>query len=230
MYKKRRVFIICIFSFIIIASLYFLTLFILNSFLFKIEKIITEPFNYNLSKYLEEKIIGKNIFKLDIKKLKKQTLKDFYKDLEEIEFLKILPNSIKVRFKPRKFIFQVFYRGKWYMLDKNLKAVKRLKYAPHPQLIEIRGLEFKDKDKIQVLRVLSQGLEEQGFLKEIKFIEIYTLVNLRFKMKSNLKIIIGYKDIKNRLSSLKEILKRIKKEDLEYVDLRFEKPVIRFKR
>ncbi len=225
-------------KFLLIGGLFLLTIIIfcyllcvlLNSFLFKVKKIEIAPFNHILSEHIKKRIANRNIFKLDINALRKEVLRKFYTEIEDVHFFKEFPNSIRVKFEPREFNFQFFYKGKWYILDKDFRVKKRLKYPPHPQLIIIEGLDLQNKDKVNVLKELCKDLRDFKFIKKIKSVQIYNLVNLKFKMNSGLKVIIGYKDLKNRLKLLKKILNRIKEKDLDYIDLRFAKPVIKFKK
>ncbi|MBN1872101.1 MAG: cell division protein FtsQ/DivIB [Candidatus Omnitrophica bacterium] len=235
--KMTAVALIATFCIAVVASLYFLYFkspYFIVSDLIVTGKSKESSINYN---DLENRILDKNIFMLNIKELREYML-DRYKEILDIELTKAFPNAVTAAISLREPIAQL-YKLYYYPVDKDGVILSGVKDLPDGKLPVISGINFDLSKRIgqqagsQRLKKAIELLQEinaSGILREHKLVEI-DISNERnaiIFLEDGLEIKIGHQDFAPRLASLKNILQdpRIRPTDIRYIDLRFKEPVI----
>ncbi|MCM8799203.1 MAG: cell division protein FtsQ/DivIB [Candidatus Omnitrophica bacterium] len=226
-------FFLIIFSILILFFIIKKTLsFLLSSDYFKIKQIINNQPEIDLS-YLKDE----NIFRLNFKELADQINKKF-PTYKIIKLNKQLPDTIIGEFKKRNpvaYLHLNYYVG----IDEEAVLVE-LKDIPINSLPLISGIEtklinLKLGQKVQLTEI-RYALELIAKIKSKKFFEGYILkkidiTNLK-EMKffiDGLKVIIG-EEIERGLRVLELLLPELKQDlpKIEYIDLRFKEPVVKY--
>lgn len=207
--------------------------FLFNSDYFKIKNILSNQAHIDFLSYLKEE----NIFKLNLKEIADQINKK-YPSYRIVRLSKQLPDTVIIELKKRQpiaYLRLIHYWG----IDEEAVLIE-LKEVPQSSLPVIYGLDAKLSNlklgqRIQLTEV-SQALEFIKKIKSKKFLESYNLkkiyvANLK-DMKffiDGLEIRIG-EDIDKGLKLLELLLPELKKDfpKIEYVDLRFKEPVVKY--
>jgi len=227
--------------------------FIYTADTFKIKKENIRS-NLVLGESLEGKIIGKSLFSVNIK-LISQYLWKKYPEYKVIYVTKRFPSSLVVNGIKRKDIAQV--KGKsFYPIDKDSVLLSNGSSSPYNGLIIIELNEhnrfFRKGFKIQDGNLnyafdLIETLKSEGFLDDyaVRTINPTNLATLYFivdsedsnkegsKSADSIKIIVGESNFKDKIRRLKNIISKELNDKLslvKYIDLRFKKIYIEFKR
>lgn len=214
--------------------LYFKTPFFVVQDVIMVGKVSDTSVNYD---DLQQLIMDKNIFKLDLSVIRSYMLCN-YQELLDLQFSRAFPNSI-IAFiilrKPVAWVHQEFY----YPVDTDGVILSGVKDYPDKDLPVISGVRSSlerhvgratDSRRVKTALLLLKELSSSGILNEHKLVEIdiSSIRNAIFFLEDGLEIKIGNKNYASRLENLKKILQdpKIKPIDIRYVDLRFKEPVI----
>lgn len=219
--------------------------FILRSDIFLIRNIkfqnrVSPPLKSNLRELLGKKIQGKSIFFLDLAQLEKELPKKF-PQIKKISFQKKLPDQLLIRVEERKPVavlrtgapaspsgrhyFLVDKEGVVFAKSATFSGVPLL-FLPEEETPSL-GKEIGKGRVNSACKIISllgeKGIEaEKVFLKEG---EIEIILQEKIKI-----IFPGQNDFSFKVASLQSILSSLKMEGKipKEIDLRFERPVVRF--
>lgn len=243
--KKRRLKIpvSTIIIILILLSAIYIFLKFLSGFLWT-----SEYFNIKTVKVNEKDIdlsflLGKNIFALDLKKEAKE-ISTMYPNYYKVRLVRQLPNGISVKLEKRKpLAYLRLYR--YFAIDEeavlfNLDSDNAL----NPNLPIILGLETKifgpkggkrycDIKELALCLDLIREIKGIRGLKDykIKKIDVSFFPNFSFYILENIEIKIGTSNINHKLRLLNSILTNPRQDlsRIQYIDLRFKEPVIKYK-
>lgn len=208
-----------------------------NSEYFKIKDIVAKGVDsIDLSNFK-----GRNIFMLNLQEESKR-LSALYPTYKRIRLIKVLPNRLFVDFISRKPLGIVkLYR--YFCVDEDATLFDVPAQLQKLDLPLILGLDTKifgpKPGRIYNIKELNLALDiikevdKNRNLKDykIKIIDVANLANATFFLNEGLEIKLGGDDIRNKINILSSLLIQLKSEqrNIEYIDLRFKEPVIKFK-
>lgn len=241
---------------LVIISLFVMSLIIIqlarvlkNLNYFKIKNItLSEPkervFDFS---YLK----GRNIFNVDLLKESK-SISGLYPSYKKIRLIRILPNRLFIDFVKRKQLAYIkLYRN--FCVDEELVLFDVPEYlegsglslsqAQLADLPVITGLETKifgaksgRKYYIKELEIaidIIKSFNRNRRLRDNKMqrINVLNADSISFYVSGNLEIKFGQENIKDKIDTLSSLLINVKNElnNIEYIDLRFKEPVIKYK-
>ncbi|MCF7873911.1 MAG: cell division protein FtsQ/DivIB [Candidatus Omnitrophica bacterium] len=213
--------------------------------------------NLNINKNIISKIEGKSIFELDLNKLHSYLIRQ-YPEYKEIKILKKFPNFIEIQIEKRKPIAQIRAKN-FYLVDRDGVVVSQGKsnyfegfpiitdssfrqYLPKGKNVYSRELTaafrliqvIKDENLLELINSLDS--DYQFKLKDINISSPETiyfyLTNQKYYQK-RIKVILNRQELKEKISLLKELIKQKLKDKLSlirYIDFRFQKVAVGFKR
>lgn len=177
--------------------------------------------------------IGKNTFRLDVKKISKKIISE-HPEFKNCIIERSFPGGLVLNIYARQPAVQIDY-GKFYLVDKEGILLSKPKEEILEKVPVVTGINWKPSEKVgkkqpsprlfKALKLVS-AVEESGLLEEysMKRIDVSDHRNLVFFVDGELEIKIGRENFGQRLNLLKETLASsyINKNDLEYIDLRFD--------
>lgn len=186
---------------------------------------------------LEQMVIGRNIFKLNLKEAKNYML-DNYHELLNFQLTRAFPNSVIAVITLRKPVAQL-YQKRYYPVDKDGVILSGVKNYSDEKLPIISGVRSNlsrqvgvatDSKRVKKALLLLKELNSTDILNEHTLVEIdvSSIRNAIFFLEEGLEVKIGHENYASRLENLKKILQdpKIKPADIRYIDLRFKEPVI----
>ena len=194
----------------------------------KVEEFEVQPPCRRIKEFLSLRFSGEGILSLNLCSLE-DTLRSKFSQYKIKRIKKILPCKVLVEVKLKKPLFQIYRKGSYWEVLEDFKIGERIKKGPHPGLPLVRGFDFSGP-KQKLLKEFFRILDLQDFPFKIKYIDIYSLVNFSFYIEKGPKVILGYKDLEKNLKRCQTILVRIDKNDLAFLDLRFQDPITSFKK
>lgn len=193
-----------------------------KSALFEIDCVKLSGFSPSLEEFVRKKVVGKNIFSLDLKNLKFNIEIKFPK-IKVINITKLLPSCVYVEYQPKDILFQFSNSQCYYLVSEDFKIVDKVKYGPHPSFPIVEDIYLPSKSQQKFLRDFFEAIKKAGFPYRIKVIRnVRYPENFYFLIEKNVKIIIGYKDLYNKIKRCMDILSQIEPQDIKYIDLRLE--------
>ena len=186
---------------------------------------------------LEQMVMDKNIFSLNLNEIRDYMLNN-YQELLDLRLKKAFPNSIVARIILRKPVAQLHQR-RYYSVDEEGVILSAVKDQPDEKLPIVNGVRLNlsrevgkatESKRIKNALLLQRKLEDSGILEEHTLVEIdvSSLRNIIFFLEDGLEVKIGREDYASRLKNLKEVLSdpKLKPRDIRYIDLRFKELVI----
>lgn len=218
---------------------------------FQIKEVIARGTDANEFSYLK----GRNIFSVDLK-YQSRYVSDSYPDCSKIKLVRVLPDEIFIDFikrRPRALVklyryFAVDEEAVLFHTEENpdLPVIAGLEtkiFGPKP------GARYNIKELALGLRIIKEA-DENKVLKRYKIekIDVANPANTsifisypqfmsddfgrrRIISQQALEVKIGQEDIRDKIRILAGLINREKSElvNIKYIDLRFKKPVIKFK-
>lgn len=207
-----------------------------------------------LSLVLKNKIEGQSLFKLDIKDIASRLI-DEYPEYKGIYVLREFPSTLIIRAQKRKPFAQLKER-RFYLIDKEAMIISNGLRDPQPGVIPI---EISDYDRflrkgkvIEDQRLshafeLIEALDEQDFFKteSIELINatqpdaMYFMISgeafgaKENRHKKDIRVIVGKDNFAKKIMHLKEVIGQQIQEKIssvEYIDLRYKKVYVGFRR
>lgn len=219
-------------------------------------KIKTEDIKSNLplSKSLVDTIKGKSLFTVGISSISRHLAKE-YPEYKAIYVLRSFPSFLIIRGEKRVFFAQVKAKS-YYPIDKEGVLLTDGSDQPYENLVIVeldsysqffeKGFKIKDKNLSYAFKLI-EALKAEDFMNDylVKSINsanpltLYFIIN-RENSENNLnlsdndvKIIIGDSNFKDKIKNLKDIIDKELKNTfhlVKYIDLRFKKVYIEFRR
>jgi len=208
-----------------------------------------------LSRGLREKIKGKSLFSLDIKSISSNLLRS-NPEYKEIYVYREFPSTVVVEATKRIPFAQIKGR-RYYPVDKEAVIINEGKLKPLDGLIPLEIGEYRrslrkgsniKSEKLEYAFNLIDALADQGFLEgggQVKLINSSHLdaVYFTFTQESSspqdwslgegIKVIVGKGDIGRKLKLFKDLINQElkgKMSSVNYIDLRFKRVYMDFKR
>ncbi|MCF7888289.1 MAG: cell division protein FtsQ/DivIB [Candidatus Omnitrophica bacterium] len=211
----------------------------------------------NIDKSFMNKIKGKSIFNLNLDNLHAY-LTQQYPEYKEIKIIKKFPNFIKVEMKERRPIAQIRAKN-FYLIDKKGVIISKGKDNPWEVFPVITDLSFGQylskgsniyNENVRTAFRLIDIVKEENLLEAVNSLDTdyqfmlgdinvsspetiyFYLKNKRYYQK-RIKIILNREDLKEKVSLLKRLAKQKLKDKLSlirYIDFRFQKVAVGFKR
>ena len=227
-----------IFIIVGIAGLVYLADTIYKSDIFNVKRIHT---NIELKDAVKNDIAGTSLFNLNTKKILNGILNE-HPEYKEVHVIKEFPSSVRIEIVKRVAIAQI--KGeRYYSIDSEGVVIDDGQRRPLKDLIPIEIADFNRRlkkgqriadERLKYAFDVIEGLEREGFLEKfnVKVINATALPVLYFVM-DGAKIIIGKDDIMKRFDILKNLAQktlRSKFSSVDYVDLRYNKVYVGYRR
>ena len=207
-----------------------------------------------LGRGLKEKINGQSLFSLDIEEISSRLIKE-YPEYKGIYVFKQFPSSLVVQAQKRKPFAQM--KGKrFYPIDKEAVIISSGSRTPQPGLISIEVSDYNkffkkgkivDDKRLEYAFGLIESLGRQDFLDPamVELINATKLDALYFmisdsgfhsgegSLERDIKVIIGKDEFDKKINHLKEVIGQEigdKISSVEYIDLRYKKIYVGFRR
>ncbi len=197
--------------------------------------------NISLDRVLDKKIVGTNIFFLDLNELKEE-IGLLHPEFKKIVLRRLLPNKLIVQGELRKSIAQI-RSDRYYLVDDEGVVLPNVKNFPDKNLPIITGLGINlaktsnitfskfQKDKLDKAIELINEMTNNRELSEykLKVVDVTDPGNVSFFLTSaNIEIKIGNTDFRGRLEIFSTVLEQMNSDidSFKYIDLRFEDPII----
>jgi len=222
---KNKFFWLCLLFFIILSGLFYLFIFssvfqIKNITVLGTEKTSAEEIRIIISNN------AKNIFLADLEEIDRILLEK-YRQIGNVDIKRDIPNALLVQIEERKPVAVISKNEEYFFIDKEAVIFEKIPEKPLEMLIIKKGTEFLEKEQ------LNQILKIDSILKNDLKIPIQE-INIVSGRKLNVETMEGWniyfnskKDLDWQLKELgillKEKISLKNRENLEYVDLRFEK-------
>ena len=197
--------------------------------------------NISLDRVLDKKIVGTNIFFLDLNELKEE-IGLLRPEFKKIVLRRLLQNKLIVQGELRKSIAQI-RSDRYYLVDDEGVVLPNVKNFPDKNLPIITGLGINlaktsnitfskfQKDKLDKAIELINEMTNNRELSEykLKVVDVTDPGNVSFFLTSaNIEIKIGNTDFRGRLEIFSTVLEQMNSDidSFKYIDLRFEDPII----
>lgn len=207
-----------------------------------------------LNRNLKEKIKGKSLFTVDLEPISSRLVKE-YPEYKEIYIFKKFPSSLIIKAKKRK-VFAQIKAKRFFPVDKEAIVIDSGSKTPLPGIISIEISDYKyslrkgkviDDKRLDYAFNLIKTLKVQDFfdLANIKLINSTKLDALYFIVSSqafaggdeakgkDIKIIIGKDEFAKKIELLRSAMDqqiKDKIDSVEYIDLRYKKVYVGFRR
>ena len=216
-----------------------LTYYFLTSPYFKVETFaVDDPALNFLEKQDLWKLRGRSIFMVNLKQLQ-GSLSAKYPQIAQLKIVKNYPDQLLVQAKKRFALAQTILKRRIFVLDDQGVILNFLAHVDSTLPI-IRGLSEKNKNIDLGFPVMGKDLAEAlkiiKVYQEHKVLASYPMVDINIENQSkieltiinNLKIIIDREKIEQKMNVLAVLLTQAKLdlEDIKYLDLRFQEPII----
>lgn len=197
--------------------------------------------NLSLAEIADEKIVGTNIFFMDLNALKEK-IEIVHPEYKDIVIRRLLPNKLIIQAHQRRPIAQI-RSDRYYFVDEEGVLLPGVKNFPDPGLPIITGIginlakiptsKFSEFEKQKFTKALSlikemQAIENLSEYK-LKIVDIADPGNMSFFLESaNIEIKIGNTSFHDRLMVLSTVLDQLGEDisKFKYIDLRFEDPIV----
>lgn len=201
----------------------------------KIDIATNVPFDIN---DLEGQIINKNIFKVDLVKLK-ETIQKRYPQLKFVRIIRIIPNKLLIEAKMRIPAFQ-FRFGSYFTISQEGIVLMKLGNNRIKGLIEVVGLNPEPKTfkvganlnskRFVLVSSILKELYQLGFLRRhpVNTVDVTDPKNTILFIEGNIEVRMGFEDFGKRLKALGDLLNdpKIDPKKIRYIDLRFKDVII----
>ncbi len=192
--------------------------------LFNIQNVAIEVGNKELVKDLYESIEtlkGRNILEVDEKEIKKTILEDVR--IKDVVVKKKIPDTLTFIIKEKVPYAYVEYKGNIYIIDEKGDIYGYMKESGRYNMPLFR---IKDEKEIDIFM---EVMSKISFLSEVS--QVYTANNsIVITVNNGLKIITNDKIERERYEVVIKLYNQVKlknKENIEYIDLRFEDYIIK---
>ncbi|MCF7886918.1 MAG: cell division protein FtsQ/DivIB [Candidatus Omnitrophica bacterium] len=213
--------------------------------------------NLDINKNFMNKIKGKSIFNLNLDKLHTYLMQQ-YPEYKKIRIIKKFPNFIKVEMEKRKPIAQIRAKD-FYLIDKEGVIMNQGEDNPWEGFPVITDLSFNQyltkgrniyNENVKTAFRLIDIIKEESLLEAINSLDtdyrfklgdinVSSSETMYFYLKNKkyyqrrIKVILNRKDLKEKVSLLKRLARQKLKDKLSlirYIDFRFQKVAVGFKR
>lgn len=195
----------------------------------------------SISDIYRGKILGENIFFIDLNKLKEE-IELNHPELKDIVVRRVLPNKLIVQAKKRRPLMQI-RSDRFYLVDEAGVILPDAKNFPQEDIpivsgisgniAGIRGSRFSmaEKQAIDKALLLINAISSNKRLSKdrLKMIDMRDIHNVSFFLEeNNVEIKIGESEFQKRLDVLATVIEQLGLdiERVRYIDLRFDDPIV----
>lgn len=211
--------------------------FLTSSPLFAVKDVMIDKSIQFINLRALKQLKGSNIFKIDIKKLDRQITQE-YPYIAQLRVVRQLPDRIMILAKKREPLMQIYFKGKFLLVDKEGVA---LYYSAQPaDLPQVHGIPLErnwpvlgehihHKELTEALEVLN-SFKLSVYLKrwQLTAMEVGNLSRIDVTTRENMHVILDQDDTKDKIELLQMLIagNKIDLNKVKYIDLRFKEPVI----
>jgi len=180
---------------------------------------------------------GKNIFKIDIKRLERQ-ISERYPYIAQLRVVRQLPDRILVLAKKREPLMQIYFKKKYLLLDtQGVALYYTLQPADLPQVYGIPlerdwlflGRTIRGPELNKVVDILN-SFKASPYLGRwrIHAVQAGNLSKIDMLVGENMHVILDQDDTQDKIELLQMLISanKINLNQVKYIDLRFKEPVI----
>lgn len=178
------------------------------------------------------------IHQLDLKRLKQKIL-DSHPEFKQVCVKRVFPNTLRIEIESRRPVAQIFLK-KYYLTDGDGRILPSPKNLADPGFPVIKGMELEitelkvgkeyRSDRLQKALALIEAIEatQAVQLSQVAAIDIVDNKSLDFYLRSGIQVKMGKEMFPERLRVLSKTLEQLNvpQEQIRYIDLRFDDPVI----
>ena len=212
--------------------------FLLASSYFQIRSIVVEPSNQFLDQNDLTKILGKNIFTIDLQDLeRKLSLK--YPQMYQVRILRRFPNQIAILTRKRNPLVQIGFRNKYFVVD-DKGVVIAMSLSPHPSYPFLEGFKIGNKKLLVGTSIRNHHFDmatkiikayyKNSVLANYKVfkIDVVNLSQIDLYLSNTLRVILDGENLDRKMDMLALILsqRQLNLSRVKYIDLRFNEPAI----
>jgi cell division septal protein FtsQ len=197
--------------------------------------------NKNIDRSIEKNIEGKSLLTLDIKNICKEIMRK-HPEFKKVNLLRVFPSSLKIEIEER-IPFAQWKDRMFYLLDREGVIISEPNRTPFAGFIPIeitnyrhplkKGFKIEDKRLYDAYNMIDELRNKNLFSSQsITLINPTNPSSFYFVM-NGIKVIVGKGDFSRKIYLLDSLLKGKLKEKLaavKYIDLRYKKIYIGFKR
>lgn len=206
---------------------------------FKVKEVVFLQPNIKSADFLYLK--GNNIFKIDLKK-ESEYISELYPGYKRIRLVRVLPDRIAVDFLVRRPLAYIrLYRN--FCVDEEGVLLDVPVGKPGQELPVITGLETKmfgpragTKYNLKELSIALDVIKEFSKANDLRIyniskINVAKASEASFVIADTVEVKIGQDNIRQKLNILSSVLTQAKSDfyKIQYIDLRFKEPVVKFK-
>lgn len=194
--------------------------------------------NVSLGDITDGKIVGANIFLVDLVDLKDK-IENAHPEFKNVLVKRTLPNKLIVQVKKRKPVMQI-RSDRFYFVDEEGMLLPAVKSFPEQNLPVIAGIRTKikltgftapQKQDVDNALLLIRAMADNKRLSkyQIKMIDITDIRNISFFLDTdNVEIKIGDSEFTKRLDVLAIVFEQLGSDiaKVKYIDLRFDDPIV----
>ena len=205
---------------------------------FKIRSVVIDPSLQFINKRDLRKLIGKNIFEVDLTAARRR-LSYKYPQASELKVMKRFPNQIAVVAKQRVPFAQIQVKdhratldGEGIVLSAEGQADKGLPFITGAKVDNrrlVRGLPFRGTDIQIALKIVNFFQSNESLSSyRIDTINVESLSKIHFTLSNDLKIILDRNNVARKIRILGVVLSqgKLDMKHVKYIDLRFKEPII----
>jgi cell division septal protein FtsQ len=214
--------------------------FLYSSPVFLVKEVVTPADLQYIDAQTLQRLVGKNILRVDLVSLQHQ-LQARYPEIDQLKIFRRFPSQIVLTAKRRQ-AFVCLSTGKQdllldkegYVLSVNAMAGTRLPIIRGVPLLRgvVLGKPLRDPELIVALKIVSV-FEESDILRkyELSFVDVENPSKILLLFSNNLNVLLDKDKIDNVSSQLVLLLaqENLNLNTIDYIDLRFKEPVIRWK-
>jgi len=211
--------------------------FLKSSPLFEVKEVMVDRSIGFIDMRMLKDLKGTNIFKVDINKIDRQ-ISQQYPYISQLRIVRQLPDSILVLAKKRNPLMQIYFKGKYLLVDtEGVALYYYLKPAALPQVYGIPlerdraflGGHIRGQELSKIVEILNV-FRSSSYLSRwrIHSVEAGNLSKIDLLVGENMHVILDQDDTQDKIGLLQMLISanKIDLNKVKYIDLRFKEPVI----
>lgn len=206
--------------------------------IFRIQQVTTDADVKFLEMRLSNKLRGKNIFSVDLKRLHRE-IRSLFPQVYDLSVERRFPDTIHVNAKRRDPFAQTVVNGRYVVIDDegviiavDQKPAEKYPVITHAHLEKQKialGSRFANQEIKSAIMIIKAFYNNTHLMKyPITDLDVDNLTKIVFKVGPYLEIILDNEDVASKLDMLVSLIlqKRLDFREVKYIDLRFKEPVV----
>ncbi len=212
--------------------------FLSNSHYFQIALVSKDPALNFINDGNLEKLIGKNIFDVDLVDLQKNLLAQ-YPQVAQLRVVRRLPNQLMIVARQRHPFVEIQLKNRAFTLDQHgfILFSTPVAQGTLPVILGIKetnqrfaiGVPIQSEEMESALNIVRIFKSTPSLLSyQLSKIDIESLAKINLCLSNNLNVIIDSQRVEDKLKLLTFVLTHggIRLEEIQYIDLRFQEPIL----